>query len=356
MNIVYTINGEGMGHATRASVVIEYLKKRGHTVFLFASGSLPLMYLREKFGEVTEVTGLHMVYQENSVKRLQTGLKALSKMKSFKADIAIMRSALQKNPPDIVITDFDFHGGIAARMFKVPLVSIDNIQFITKSKFYIPSEDYIDYELNYLIAKFMVPRADHFFITTFSKPEAMKRVDASRVSFVPPLLRSSVLETKPMVGTEILVYQTSTSYKALTSILEGIDESFILYNVSQPAQSQNIRSKAFSEAEFIRDLASAKAVIVNGGFTVITESLYFKKPILSVPIRNHFEQRLNALLLEKEGLGVGVKYLSKKVIIDFLSRLEELRSRGEFVAFDNAGSLRAIEAKLIALAETSRRR
>ena len=57
--------------------------------------------------------------------------------------------------------------------------------------------------------------------------------------------------------------------------------------------------KAFSEAEFIQNLASAKAVLANGGFSLLSEAVYLHKPICSVPIANQFEQFLNAAQVQK---------------------------------------------------------
>ena len=51
-------------------------------------------------------------------------------------------------------------------------------------------------------------------------------------------------------------------------------------------------------------LKQTKAIITNGGFTVISEALYLKKPIFSIPIKNQFEQALNAKFVEKLGAGV----------------------------------------------------
>lgn len=47
----------------------------------------------------------------------------------------------------------------------------------------------------------------------------------------------------------------------------------------------NLQFKNFNEDEFYRDLASCRAVITNGGFSLMTEALYLQKPILSVPVK-----------------------------------------------------------------------
>jgi uncharacterized protein (TIGR00661 family) len=65
----------------------------------------------------------------------------------------------------------------------------------------------------------------------------------------------------------------------------------------------NLRYRPFDEAGFISDLASARAVICGGGFTVLGEAVYLRKPTLSVPVRGQFEQVLNARWLERLGYG-----------------------------------------------------
>ena len=331
MNIVYTINGEGMGHASRSSVVIDHLLAKGHHIAIFSAGRRPLAYLRERFGNVAEVMGLHMVYRENKVFRIRTAFRVLANIKEFRKDFATIRRSLVGFRPHAVITDFDFHGKIVATMFHVPIISIDNVQFITQAHFRVLPEDFVNYEINYLIAKMMVPHADYCFVTTFAraKPrEGMKPI------FVPPLLRQKVLATRPRQGQHILVYQTSDSYTKLLPILAQSKEQFVVYNAAPTVKARNITAKEFNEDAFIQDIATSKAVITSGGFNVITEALYFKKPILSIPIRNFFEQKLNALLLQEEGLGLMVKRLSKVSLQEFINRIGSFGTARP-VKFDN---------------------
>lgn len=82
-------------------------------------------------------------------------------------------------------------------------------------------------------------------------------------------------------------------------------------------QLGNCILKPFSEDQFMLDLASARAIISGGSFTVLTESLALRKPILSLPIKGQFEQEMNAFYLEKAGYGKNCKSITKKVIEDF---------------------------------------
>ncbi len=42
---------------------------------------------------------------------------------------------------------------------------------------------------------------------------------------------------------------------------------------------------------------------------MMSEAVFLHKPVLSIPVRNHFEQICNALNLDKEGYGSSMKNL-----------------------------------------------
>lgn len=353
MNIVYTINGEGMGHASRSSVVIDHLLSRGHHVAIFSSGKQPLDFLKSKYENVASVTGLHMVYRNNKVRRFRTALRTLANMPEIRSDVALVKKSLGSFNPDVVITDFDFHGQLVSRAFHIPIISIDNIQFLRFALFKHRFRDRIDYHVNAFIARMMVPRADYFFVTSFLPATLRDDSRKGSVLFIPPLIRKKILDRKPTIGKHILVYQTSNTYHQLLSVLAKSSERFIVYNCKTNLESENIICKDFDEESFIDDLASAKAVIVNGGFTVISESLYYGKPVLSIPIKNHFEQKLNGYMVEQGGFGRMTMDFTPSILEDFLSHLEMYREQAAGLHFDPSGFLAKLDSVLIEL--TSRR-
>jgi uncharacterized protein (TIGR00661 family) len=84
----------------------------------------------------------------------------------------------------------------------------------------------------------------------------------------------------------------------------------------------NLRYRPFSEAGFIADLASARAVVAGGGFTLMGEAVFLHKPMLAVPVGGQFEQVLNARYLEKLGYGRFARSLTEPgVLRDFVSAL-----------------------------------
>ena len=59
----------------------------------------------------------------------------------------------------------------------------------------------------------------------------------------------------------------------------------------------------FSEPGFLEDLRTARAAVAGGGFSLLSEAVSFKVPLLSVPVAHQYEQELNARYLEKLGYG-----------------------------------------------------
>ena len=344
MTIVYTINGEGMGHASRSSVVIEHLRAAGHRIIIVSSGERPLQFLRERFGHVHAVQGLHMVYRDNSVRRARTAAAMFKNAGAITREIGELSRDLKDEPIDAVISDFDFRGYLIARKRKVPLISIDNIQYLRFASLRVPAKEGFNFRINLAVASFMVPRAQYWFITTFDpEPKMRSKTPAGKVFLVPPLLRSRILSTRPTRGPHILVYQTSGSNQELMPVLQRRSEKFIVYNSPVRIVSDHITVKPFDEETFINDLASSRAVITNGGFNVITEALYFKKPVLSVPVGNHYEQQLNALLLHERNLGMMSVRVTNQQIDELLRRASAFERAAGRLQFGNTPCFTALD-------------
>ncbi len=70
MKILYGVNGEGMGHATRSQVVIESLLER-HEVHVVASGAA-FRYLSGVLPDVEEILGAKFVMEDGEIRRWAT--------------------------------------------------------------------------------------------------------------------------------------------------------------------------------------------------------------------------------------------------------------------------------------------
>ena len=305
MRILYGVVGEGMGHAMRSRVVLEHLVTQGHEVEIMASGRA-VSYLQSRFGEVHAIHGLHIIYEENELRRNKTFWSNLfNGAVGVPKNIQAYFSLIEDFAPEAVISDFESWAYFYAKAHRLPIISIDNMQVINRCKH--PPEildgHRADFEIAKALVKAKLPFCDHYLITSFFRPEIRKE----RTSIHPPILRPEILGATPTEGEHILVYQTAEGHEAMIEALRASGVECRIYGVRRAIQEEevegNLRFRPFSEATFIEDLASARGVIASGGFTLMGEAVYLHKPMLAVPLGRMFEQILNSRYLEHLGYG-----------------------------------------------------
>jgi uncharacterized protein (TIGR00661 family) len=109
----------------------------------------------------------------------------------------------------------------------------------------------------------------------------------------------------------------------------------------------NVHYRPFSERGFVDDLRTARAVVANGGFTLLSESVYLHKPVLASPVRKQFEQVLNARYLELLGYGLETEAIDAAALGGFLERLPDFDAKLAGYAQDgNRELLAALDAVL----------
>lgn len=317
MKILYGVVGEGMGHAMRSRVVLEHLVGEGHELSIMASGRAT-DFLAKRFEGVNRIHGLHMIYEENRVRRGKTlWSNVLGGTTGLPKNIAAYFDLIKDFQPDVVISDFESWTYLYAKVHRLPILSIDNMQIINRCAH--DPELYDDHEAEFQLTKAFVksklPFCDHYLITTFFYPEVRKE----RTTLVPPILRPEILAARRRRGEHLLVYQTAEGYEGLAETLNQTGLECRIYGMRRGIQEEqvdgNLRYRPFSEDGFIDDLASARGVIAGGGFTLMGEAVFLRKPMLAVPLGRQFEQLLNARYLERVGYGRHAATLDDPAVI-----------------------------------------
>jgi uncharacterized protein (TIGR00661 family) len=305
MKILYGVVGEGMGHAMRSRVILEHLVAREHDVQIMASGRA-VDFLAKRFAGVNRIHGLHMIYEEN---RMRIGKTALSNVVTgatgIPHNIAAYFDALGEFRPDVVISDFESWTYLYGKTHRLPLLSIDNMQVISRTR--LP-DDILDghraeFEVTKAFIKSKLPFCDEYFITSFFRPPVRKE----RTRLFPPILRPEILAANRRAGDHLLVYTSGEGNHTIADTLTQTGLACHIYGMRRDLKTEvvegNLRYRPFSEAGFIDDLASCRAVIGGGGFTLMGEAVFLGKPMLSVPMGRQFEQVLNARYLAHAGYG-----------------------------------------------------
>jgi uncharacterized protein (TIGR00661 family) len=316
MKVLYGVTGEGMGHAMRSRVVIEHLIAQGHIVEIMASGRAA-SFLGKRFEGVNTIHGLHMILEENRVRKGKTlWSNVLNGVLGVPRNIAAYFELIGGFEPDVVISDFESWSYFYGRNHRLPILSIDNMQVIHRCE--LPAEiiegNDVAFQLTKAFVKTKLPTCDAYYITSFFRPPTRK----PDTYLFPPILRPEILAAKPGPGEHLLIYQSGAN-EALQAALTATGIECRIYGMrpglTEEVADGNLRFMPFSEDRFITDLATCRAVIAGGGFTLMGEAVFLGKPMLAVPLAGQFEQLLNAKYLEREGYGMFAADLDDPAVI-----------------------------------------
>ena len=346
MRILYGVNGEGMGHATRSQVVVESLLER-HEVHVVASGAA-YAYLSGVLPDVEEIMGAKFVMEDGEIRRWATVRQNLTDAaagapQSIRHWIEMTRAWA----PDVVVTDFEPLAATYARVARAPLIAVDNINMLDRCRHdaEIVEGHRDDYAIARAVTRSMVPNAVRYIVTTFFRPPLAK----NQTTLVQPILRNAIVAAEPVEGEHLIVY--SSGEENAMAALRASGVPCRVYGMrGGPAEGTtdgNLEFKPRSNEGFVEDLRTARGVVAGGGFSLMSEAVYLGKPMLAMPLFGQFEQTLNARYLEREGYGVAATELTEDVLERFLGGLDGFRDRlAGYEQDGNTATLRTIEERI----------
>ena len=351
MKILYGVTGEGMGHAMRSRVVLEHLVKQGHDIKIMSSGRAA-DFLSKRFEGVNRIHGLHIVYDENRVRPGKTLWSNLAKSTvGVPQNIAAYFELIGQFEPELVISDFESWTHMYAMAHALPIISVDNMQIINRCrhKKKILGEERAWFEFTRAFVRTKLPWCDHYIITTFFYPELRKK----RTTLVPSILRPEILDARRGTkrGDHLLVYQSGEGFDDLANVLQRSGIECRVYGMRRDLKEDqiegNVRYRPFSEAQFIEDLATSRAVVAGAGFTTMSECVYLGKPLLAIPLKGQFEQLLNARYLEREGFGQCAQAIDDETLSAFLKRVSKHEDAlGRYKQDGNTVALRTLDEQI----------
>lgn len=347
--IIYALSGQGRGHTSRVLAISEMLRQRGHEV-VYCCGGTAYDILTAQGEPVVYVPALRQLLCGNEVQHLATiraNWPAVVQRGRIVQRLADTFAALHA---DLLITDFEAFSPRAAQRIGLPVLSFNHQEVVTETEYTLPGAYRLSAWLTKTAIRFIAPRNPaHRLLTSFFLPP-LKR--PAHTSLVPPIIRPAVQRLRPSRGEHVLVYYNQASgTERVLDALRQTAASFVVYNFPasvDQAQYPNLTFKAPSLEGFLDDLATSRAVLCTAGFTLMSEALYLGKPLLVVPNRGIFEQTLNALFLEREGLGEAVleRPLTAADVQRFLARCERSGFPPLHRACGNEEALACIEALL----------
>lgn len=329
--IFYALSGEGRGHATRASTLVDALAV-AHDVTLFAPG-LAHGLLAERYADgrarVEPIGGLRFCYDRSGRLSLRaTAAESVSYLRRLPELTRRLVRRIRDEQPDLCITDFEPALPRAAEACGVPYISVDHQHFLVVSDFSrFPVGLRMHAAAMGRLVRCFYARQALSVVSSFAFPPARARDVAVVRAGV--LLRPEVLRAQPDTGDHVCVYVRRNAAPSLLSALGGLGCPVRVYGLGAWPRRGQVEFAAVDERRFVEDLATCRALVCTAGNQLVGEALWLDKPVLAIPEPGNAEQRINARLLRDTGAGESLpsSQVDASRLRAFLDRAESLRGR-----------------------------
>lgn len=293
MKILYAIQGTGNGHLSRAIDIIPCLQKHG-TVDILVSGiqgDLPLPYpVKYKF------KGLSFIFGKKGGVDLWKTFNKTSPWVFIKSAYS-----LPVKEYDLIINDFEPVAAWACFFKKKPCIALSHQCAVLHSNFPVPDETD---RMGKTILKHYAPATARY---------GFHFIENGTDVFT-PVIRQQVRQLKVENLGHYTVYLPSYNDAALIKQLSAYSniqwDVFSKHNTNK-AVYKNITIQPVNNEAFTASMASAAGVLCGAGFETPAEALFMGKKLLVIPMKNQYEQQLNAAALKAMGVPV-IKSLSAK--------------------------------------------
>jgi uncharacterized protein (TIGR00661 family) len=326
--ILYGVHGSQHGHAIRALTLARRFPQHE---FLFVTSEEAAAILR---GNYPVETALNPgTRYKNYALDLPATVKLAARTFLHRGrELARIGRVMDRFQPDVCLSDYEYFVPIAARRAGIACLSLDHQHVITLGRHDLPRSVWWDMaSTSFSVNNLFSNSTDHLVIS-FYQP---RLEPGPRRAISPPIHREKVFEHEPRVGDHILVYQSCSICENFVPLLKTLGRPVIVYGYGRDAIDGNLTFKSFSEDGLLADMAASSFVICGGGHTLMSEALYYGKPIISLPVKGAFEQWLNAHYLQKLGYGLhlDMHHLDEDAVAGFESRVEACRARVQAVDF-----------------------
>jgi UDP-N-acetylglucosamine--N-acetylmuramyl-(pentapeptide) pyrophosphoryl-undecaprenol N-acetylglucosamine transferase len=279
----YYVHGRGHGHATRSRAVITRLREAGLQVVAFA-GQAAEPLLREH-------VPTHAVRS-----LLPTAGRDAPRLVAERVRAAVI--ALRRDRADLVVSDGDLPGTLAARVAGRPSIAVGHgLVFLCCAR--PPAIPAAPWRRQALKAAASTLGAQRRIAVGFV-PLPVRRGRLAR----PSLELSAPAAIPRTPDGPLLCYFRDGAPKALLERLAALHRPVILFAPHDPGVA-GIQHEPPSRARFVEVLGAARAVVATAGSQLIGECVALGVPLLALHAPGDDEQQLNVAMLQQAGLGDG---------------------------------------------------
>jgi UDP-N-acetylglucosamine:LPS N-acetylglucosamine transferase len=309
MKALFVINGLGLGNSTRCHSVIQQLQNRGVDVKIATSGN-GIWYFRDRMdvSNITELCSLHYGSAKGKISIGRTLLSVPAMLKVLRDNAALLRSVLDREKPDVVVTDSEY-SFIPMKRKGIPIIALNNSDVVVDSytRFSpLPRSVRAQYHAVEKSDFMYHRRIPDSVISPCLEPE--REGIHPKFSRVGPVVRSECLQLAENAPSGRVVIMLSGSVFGSPVRLRRSDYPFEIDILGRDAPENYEKQSGITYhsrvAESWKFLATADLVVINGGFSAVSEAFAMRKPMVVIPVPRHAEQWVNGETIRRLGVGM----------------------------------------------------
>ncbi|CAG5073818.1 hypothetical protein DYBT9623_04937 [Dyadobacter sp. CECT 9623] len=333
MKILFMVQGEGRGHLTQAISLGQLLRQAGHEIVGAMVGTSPGRQIPAFFNEAICTNVLHfdapnIIYnaQGGGMNLQRTIYTHLTNLPKYLKSLRQINEAVTQIKPDLIVSFYDTFGGLYNLIYRsgIPMVCIAHQYLLLHPRFVFPEKSRLNRFLINLNSRSTSWLASKRLALSFR--EIPSRTDL-KLTVVPPLLREEIARLVPRNGDYLLVYMTHHS----------LSEQIIAWHLQHPevklhcfwdnldaaeefAYDETLTFHRINSEKYLNMLAGCRGLVTTAGFESVCEAMYLGKPVMMVPVPNHFEQECNAIDGVISGAGVTSRTFDLSVLLEYLPK------------------------------------
>ncbi|QBQ40842.1 glycosyl transferase [Sphingobacterium psychroaquaticum] len=286
MKILYAVQGTGNGHLCRALDIIPILREMG-SVDVLVSGIQADIGL--PFEVKYKLHGLSFIFGKSGGVDLWRTFMS-STVRKFMQEI----NSLPIEAYDLIINDFEPISAWACQTKDIPCIGLSHqIAALDAAS---PKPDESDMLGKFIMKNYAPTSSSYgFHFKSYSN------------QIFTPVIRQSIRELEPQDKGHYTVYLPSYDDAHLLKNLSKFpDVRWDVYSKhnKKPFTVKNVSINPIQSETFVKSMATSSGVLCGAGFETPAEALYLGKKLLVIPMKNQYEQHLNAAALEQMGVPV----------------------------------------------------
>jgi uncharacterized protein (TIGR00661 family) len=305
--VLFIVNGLGLGNSTRCDAIIQQMDHERVSVDVVTSGNGVDYFERRGYVNIAwEMRSLE--YRKNSDGRLsmfQTFRSLPLQCLVFMSNVRALRRVVAQGDYRAIVIDSDYTLWGWRKVTRARVFALNNANVVVRE-----CRKHGPLPLS-ARPQFLVEKMDSYFHRLLPdwviSPALSPGASEGHVLQCPPFVRKDLKVRQRGVKVErLLVMLSGSAFGSTTSFLErlDIDQRIVVDVVGREGVSSGritYHGKVFENADLLN---RADIMVINGGFSAVSEAAVLKIPAVVIPVENHAEQWINAKLFEDMGLGL----------------------------------------------------